>query len=115
MNLCRQGLAKVPEITVYFWIIKVLTTAMGESTSDYFVFNFDPVVVVAIAAAILAAVLAVQLTRSRYVGWVYRLATTSGSPRLSAAISRYSIRIPRATAPTGVPEASTPSSARRPI
>jgi uncharacterized membrane-anchored protein len=27
--------AKVPEITVLFWVIKVLTTGMGEATSDY--------------------------------------------------------------------------------
>jgi uncharacterized membrane-anchored protein len=27
--------AKVPEITVLFWILKVLTTGMGESMSDY--------------------------------------------------------------------------------
>ena len=27
--------AKVPEITVVFWVIKVLTTGMGEATSDY--------------------------------------------------------------------------------
>jgi uncharacterized membrane-anchored protein len=28
--------AKVPEITAIFWVVKVLTTAMGEVTSDYF-------------------------------------------------------------------------------
>ncbi|HEY3970369.1 MAG TPA: hypothetical protein VGL79_03115, partial [Solirubrobacteraceae bacterium] len=27
--------AKVPEITIVFWIIKVLTTGMGESMSDF--------------------------------------------------------------------------------
>jgi uncharacterized membrane-anchored protein len=27
--------AKVPEITVLFWVIKILTTGMGEATSDY--------------------------------------------------------------------------------
>jgi uncharacterized membrane-anchored protein len=27
--------AKVPEITVMFWVIKILTTASGEATSDY--------------------------------------------------------------------------------
>ena len=27
--------AKVPEITVMFWIIKVLTTGMGEAMSDF--------------------------------------------------------------------------------
>ena len=32
----RQPLAaKVPEITIVFWVIKLLTTAAGEATSDY--------------------------------------------------------------------------------
>ncbi len=33
---------KVPEITIFFWIIKLLTTGMGETTSDYLVFNINP-------------------------------------------------------------------------
>ncbi|HLY31681.1 MAG TPA: hypothetical protein VKQ36_11685, partial [Ktedonobacterales bacterium] len=40
VRLARQALRKVPEVTVFFWIVKLLTTAMGESTSDYLVFNF---------------------------------------------------------------------------
>jgi len=32
-----RAMRKVPEITVYFWIVKLLTTAMGEATSDYLV------------------------------------------------------------------------------
>lgn len=31
----RVVAAKVPEITVLFWIVKVLTTGMGEAASDY--------------------------------------------------------------------------------
>ena len=37
------ALRKVPEITVAFWITKVLTTGMGESTSDYLVQSLGPV------------------------------------------------------------------------
>lgn len=37
---------KVPEITFTFWFLKVLTTAMGESTSDYFVHRLPPEVAV---------------------------------------------------------------------
>ena len=29
----RHPLTKVPEVTAYFWITKVLTTGMGEATS----------------------------------------------------------------------------------
>src|SRR5437899_160185 len=32
-----KTLSKVPEVTAYFWIIKILTTGMGETTSDYFI------------------------------------------------------------------------------
>jgi uncharacterized membrane-anchored protein len=31
----RRTLAKVPEITVIFWVLKLLTTGMGESMSDF--------------------------------------------------------------------------------
>jgi uncharacterized membrane-anchored protein len=31
----KYAAAKVPEITVLFWVIKILTTGMGEAASDY--------------------------------------------------------------------------------
>ena len=31
----RQMLNKVPEVTLYFWIIKILCTTVGESFADY--------------------------------------------------------------------------------
>src|SRR4051794_17129081 len=31
----RHAASKVPEVTVFFWIIKVLTTGMGETASDF--------------------------------------------------------------------------------
>jgi uncharacterized membrane-anchored protein len=35
----RRGsaLVKVPEVTTLFWLIKILTTGVGESTSDFLV------------------------------------------------------------------------------
>ncbi|MDQ6749384.1 MAG: hypothetical protein M3Z33_01305, partial [Actinomycetota bacterium] len=30
----RQMLNKVPEVTLYFWIIKVLCTTVGETAAD---------------------------------------------------------------------------------
>lgn len=68
------GKRRVPEITVYFWIIKVLTTAMGESTSDYLVRRFDPVTAVLFGAVALAVALVLQFSMRRYVAWVYWLA-----------------------------------------
>jgi uncharacterized membrane-anchored protein len=34
-SLARQMLNKVPEITIYFWIIKVLCTTVGETAADF--------------------------------------------------------------------------------
>ena len=31
----RQMLNKVPEVTVYFWVIKVLCTTVGETAADF--------------------------------------------------------------------------------
>jgi uncharacterized membrane-anchored protein len=66
-----RTLRKVPEVTVYFWIIKVLTTAVGESTSDYLVHRFDPVTAVAFGALGLVIALTIQFSVRRYVPWVY--------------------------------------------
>ena len=65
---------KVPELTVYFWITKVLTTAMGESTSDYLVHVLDPVVAVGLGAIGLTIALTLQFSVRRYVAWIYWLA-----------------------------------------
>jgi uncharacterized membrane-anchored protein len=35
-------LRKVPQVTFIFWVIKILSTGMGETTSDYLVRAIDP-------------------------------------------------------------------------
>ena len=57
----------MPKLTVYFWIVKLLTTAIGEAISDYLVNRFNPVPVVIVAFVGLAAVLWKQLHTDRYV------------------------------------------------
>jgi len=69
-----QAMRKVPEITAIFWIIKLLSTAMGESTSDYLVYQINPYVAVALGSLGLAVALILQLLLRRYVAWVYWLA-----------------------------------------
>jgi uncharacterized membrane-anchored protein len=66
-------LRKVPQITALFWIIKVLTTAMGESTSDFLVRQLDPPVAVGLGAIVLAIALILQFSAKRYLPWVYWL------------------------------------------
>jgi uncharacterized membrane-anchored protein len=65
---------KVPEITVLFWAAKLLTTAMGEATSDFLVFQIDPVIAVIIGAIGLAVAMVLQLLVRRYYAPVYWLA-----------------------------------------
>jgi len=38
-----QVMRKVPEITIYFWILKLLTTAMGDQRLDYLVYAHQPI------------------------------------------------------------------------
>lgn len=66
-----RAISKVPEITVYFWIVKLLSTAMGESTSDYLVYQINPYVAVALGCLGLLVALLLQLQVRRYIPWVY--------------------------------------------
>ena len=70
----HPAVVRVADVSLLFWIVKVLTTGMGETTSDFFVRRFDPVLVVGVGAVLFSASLLLQLTRRRYVPWVYWLA-----------------------------------------
>ena len=66
---------KVPEITIYFWIVKLLTTAMGESTSDYLVYHLpNPYIAVILGFVGFVVAMALQLIVRRYIAGVYWLA-----------------------------------------
>jgi len=73
-QLAKQFMRKVPEVTVYFWIIKLLSTAMGESTSDYLVYHIDRYVAVVLGGVGLVVALILQLAVRRYIPWIYWLA-----------------------------------------
>ncbi|WP_144712026.1 hypothetical protein [Curtobacterium pusillum] len=62
---------RVPDPTPSFWVVKVLTTGMGETLSDFLVTRFDPAPTVLVTAALFAGVLALQLATTRYVPWLY--------------------------------------------
>jgi uncharacterized membrane-anchored protein len=66
---------KVPaRIGAIFWAIKLLTTAFGESTSDYLVHNVNPYFAVAGGFIVFVVAMAIQLRVDRYIPWVYWLA-----------------------------------------
>jgi uncharacterized membrane-anchored protein len=70
----RETYSKVPEITAWFWLVKALTTAMGESTSDFLVHTLVPEIAVVIGAIAFAAAIYIQFTKDRYIPWCYWLA-----------------------------------------
>lgn len=69
-----SAMLRVPQITVLFWVIKALSTALGESTSDYLVNTISPVVAVVIGFAGFVVAMSIQLSRRRYIAWAYWLA-----------------------------------------
>lgn len=72
----RTMLNKVPEVTVYFWIIKILCTTVGESFADYIneTLGFGLTNTTVMFSVALIATLVVQFRLSRYVPGVYWLA-----------------------------------------
>ncbi|MFD7450965.1 hypothetical protein [Kitasatospora sp. NPDC059827] len=67
----RSGGSKVPAVDGWFWLVKVLTTGMGETLSDFLAKTFDPVLAVAAAGLLLAVALLVQLRTRRCVPGLY--------------------------------------------
>ncbi len=69
-------LNKVPEVTVYFWIIKILCTTVGESFADYIneTLGFGLTNTTLVFSAALIVVLVAQFRLDRYVPGVYWLA-----------------------------------------
>jgi uncharacterized membrane-anchored protein len=75
MTTGRLMLNKVPEVTVYFWIIKILCTTVGESFADYIneTLGFGLTNTTLVFSAALVAALIVQFRLTRYVPGTYWL------------------------------------------
>jgi uncharacterized membrane-anchored protein len=71
----RMLLSKVPEVTVWFWVIKILCTTVGESFADWInmTLGVGLISTALIFTVVLAAVLGWQLSLNRYVRLVYWL------------------------------------------
>jgi uncharacterized membrane-anchored protein len=89
-------IAKVPEITLWFWSIKILTTGMGETTSDWLAHRFDPVVAVGIGGLALLVALWIQFRTKKYIAWAYWLAVAMVSifGTMAADVLRIGLGIP---------------------
>src|SRR3979490_1514845 len=72
----RKMLNKVPEVTIYFWLIKVLSTTVGETAADFLDTNLNLglTTTTLIMAGLLIAALIGQFRAARYVPAIYWLA-----------------------------------------
>ncbi|MGV9271554.1 COG4705 family protein [Kitasatospora sp. NPDC003701] len=70
-GLARPVWSKVPQVTAAFWAVKILTTGMGETTSDYLARTLGPLPAVGSAGLLLVAALVAQARTRRHVPAVY--------------------------------------------
>ena len=72
----RTTLSKVPEVTAYFWIIKVMATTVGETAADFLntTLKLGLTGTTIVMGALLAVVLVFQFRARRYVPGIYWLA-----------------------------------------
>ena len=66
----------VPDVTVDFWLIKLMAVTMGETAADYLAVNFGLGLTVTslIMTGVLLVALVFQFAQKRYVPWAYWLA-----------------------------------------
>ena len=76
MNLTTaHWLNKVPEVTLSFWLIKILSTTVGETGADFLAVDvgLGAAITTLGMTALLALALFVQLRKNAYTPWIYWL------------------------------------------
>ncbi|MGF6851489.1 COG4705 family protein [Paraburkholderia sp. CI3] len=68
-------LNKVPEVTLSFWIIKIMSTTVGETGADFLAVNagWGQGITRSVMATLLAVALLAQVRTRRYTPWIYWL------------------------------------------
>lgn len=71
----KRMLKKVPEVSLVFWIIKIMATTVGETAADFLNVNlgFGLTGTSAVMGMLLAGALFLQFRSHRYVPWTYWL------------------------------------------
>lgn len=86
------SVSKVPEITLAFWIMKILATTLGETAGDFIsmTLNLGYYAGVAITFTILAAILYFQISRTYHalLFWAAIVATTTAGTEISDFMDR---------------------------
>ena len=73
IDVKRVLLSKVPEVTIFFWVIKILATTVGETFADYIneTLGFGLTKTTWVMSALLALALVFQFRAKRYVPMIY--------------------------------------------
>ncbi|HJX86913.1 MAG TPA: hypothetical protein VJ277_05055, partial [Gemmatimonadales bacterium] len=69
----KQTAAKVPAVTLVFWVLKIFATTLGETAGDTLsmTLNLGYLAATGIFAAVFAAAVAGQIAARRFHPWVY--------------------------------------------
>ena len=67
----QAAVPKVPAVNVYFWAVKILTTAMGEAVSDFLVKRYNPYLAVFAGFVVFAIAIIWQFRVPTYRTWPY--------------------------------------------
>jgi uncharacterized membrane-anchored protein len=72
-NTHLNSLNKVPLVTAFFWIIKIMATTVGETAADYLNFNLKLGLDLtsAVMAVLLLVFLFLQFRAKKYIPWLY--------------------------------------------
>jgi uncharacterized membrane-anchored protein len=74
-NAAMRMLNKVPEVTLIFWVIKIMATTIGETAADFLNENlhFGLTGTSVVMGVLLAGAMALQFRSRKYVPWIYWL------------------------------------------
>ena len=89
----RQALNKVAQITILFWLLKIVATTLGETLGDFLsmTVNLGYAIGIAITAAFFLLVLMMQLLVKKYmplIYWLVIIGTTTLGTEISDFIDR---------------------------
>ncbi len=64
---------KVPEVTIFFWLVKMMSTTVGETAADFLTYNLHMglAITTAITGVLFLGTLFLQLKSKQYIPWVY--------------------------------------------
>lgn len=106
-------LNKVPEVTLFFWIIKILATTVGETGADFLNINLGlgSTGTSLVMAGLLAGFLSMQLRARAYAAWLYWLnvvlISTAGTLATDTLVDHFGVPLRAAAAAFGLALAAT--------